>query len=73
MKNGTYTVSFSVDLKGCETQEDAQRKLIALLVDSIEQEDVEFPEVSFLLTEEHEIDYHTDENDVEELSFGEVG
>jgi hypothetical protein len=73
MKNGTYHVSFQVDISNCETEEEAQRWLIKLIVDSIEQDDIEFPEVDFELIEEHEVEYHTEEDDgVEELDFEET-
>jgi hypothetical protein len=71
MKNGLYKISFEVKLVGCETEEDAHKALIGLLVDSIEG-NAEFPEVDFALTEEIEEEYEMEEEEIEPLNFEET-
>ena len=67
MKTGTYTVSFNVDLTECEDEESAHAAVAAMVEEMLEGG--EFPEVEFELVEEFEVDYKTEEDEVEELEF----
>ncbi len=70
MKNGTYQVSFQVDLSSLVTEEEANAAIRGMIEEMLL--DDEFPEVNFELLEEHEVEYSQDEDDgVEELNFEE--
>jgi hypothetical protein len=68
MKNGTYTVSFEVNLSGAVTEEEAIVSIKEMVEEMISKE--EFPELNFELTEEEDPEYHTEEAEVQELNFG---
>jgi len=69
MKNGTYKVSFEfeMDLKGFSNEEEANEAVQGLIEESIRNG--EFPEVNFVLTEEIDMDYEIEEDEVQELNF----
>ena len=71
MKNGSYRVSFEVDLTGYENEQEAN-EAIKGMVEEMLSEDT-FPEVNFELIEEFEPDYFLEEDTgVEELDFEEA-
>jgi hypothetical protein len=70
MISGTYNVKFQVDLTGCETKEEAELA-IAQWISELLDEDT-FPEVEFELVEELDMEYNTDEEELEELDFEEA-
>lgn len=67
MKSGTYQVSFNVDLANCEDADAALEALKRTVGRMIAKD--EFPEVDFELVEEFDIEYETEEDEIQELNF----
>lgn len=67
MKNGTYRVSFEVNLNSCKNKAHAKREVASMVTEMIENDD--FPEVDFELTEAEDVEYNTEEDEVQELNF----
>ena len=67
MKSGKYRVSFEVDLNDCKSKEEAEQAVAQMVSDACD--DDTFPEVEFELLEELDIEYNTEEHELEELNF----
>ena len=70
MKNGTYLVSFYVDLNDCADENEAEEMVATLVSDTLDEGN--FPEIRLELIEEIDEDYTQDEDELEEVSFGET-
>ena len=70
MKDGTYNVTFSVDLRDCENEEEAEQAIADLVSEALDRGT--FPELTLELTEEVEVDYTLDEDEQPELNFEET-
>jgi hypothetical protein len=70
MKSGTYRVSFVVELRNCGSKEEAEQAVGEMVSDACDVD--EFPEVNFEMIEELDIEYNSDELELEELSFEEA-
>ena len=70
MINGTYRVSFDVVLTDCQDEEDAKNAVGDMVESMIDVR--EFPEVNFELIEEEDVEYNTEEDELEELDFEEA-
>lgn len=68
MKNGLYKVSFQVLLKNHVDEDEAHESIMGMIQEMLER--YEFPEVNFVLLEEHEVEY--DDEEIDELDFEEV-
>lgn len=70
MKNGRYKVSFNVVLSDCneEDGEEVAFDTVTEMVRDMLEED-ELPELNFELLKEFDIEYETEENELEELNF----
>ena len=67
MKNGTYRASFIVELKDCGSEEEAQQTVAELISEALDDEN--FPELNFEMVEEFDVEYGTEEDELQELDF----
>ena len=67
MKNGSYRVSFIVQLTDCSDVEEAEQALLELWGEAADEG--ELPEVAFEMVEEFDVEYETEEDEVKELDF----
>lgn len=67
MKSGTYRVSFEIELTDCRDQDEAALAVAQMVSDAIDDSD--FPELEFELLEALDMEYNTEENELEELNF----
>ena len=70
MNAGKYLVTFEVDFDSEGSHEEAVEAVREMLVEMIDKS--QFPEVDFHLLEELDMEYQTEENEVEELNFEQV-
>ena len=66
MKNGTYKVTFEVELANCLDEDEAREAIGVWMNETLDNN--EFPEVVLELTEEEDLEYETDD-EVQELNF----
>jgi hypothetical protein len=67
MKSGKYKVSFTFELGENMSMEKVEEKLAELISDACDDDN--FPVWDFELLEEFEVEYNTEEETLEELSF----
>lgn len=67
MKTGTYRVYFDVTLTDCADEDEAKQEIIRGFNEMVD--DDLLPEMEFELTEEFDLEYQDQEDDVKELSF----
>ena len=67
MNPGTYRVSFLVDFSDFVSQEEAQQAVAEMVSEMIDEDS--FPEIEFELVDELDLEYNTEEDELEELNF----
>ena len=67
MKSGTYMVSLEMDFINYKNEEEAVEAIRGLCEEMLETRD--FSKVNFKLTEEYDVEYNTEEDELEELQF----
>ena len=71
MISGTYKVSFDLELKGYENEEEATLAIAEWVRDMMEEDN--FLDLAFELTSEDDSEYALREDELEELDFEEAG
>lgn len=66
MKNGTYKVTFEVELANCLDEDEAKEAIGVWMNETLDNN--EFPEVVLELVEEEDLEYET-EDEIQELNF----